>query len=63
MWNVVDREIRTGQSDDLRVTIADRIWPAIGLEPDQAWIDLLAADHGADVEALDYRAIQTAAAR
>ena len=53
-WNAVDQEIRAGQSDDLKVTIADRIWPAISLEPNQAWIDLLAADHGADVEALDY---------
>lgn len=52
-WNAVDQQIRRAQSDDVTVTIADRIWPTIGLEPDQRWIDLLAAEHGADVQTLD----------
>ncbi len=53
-WNVVDHEIRDAQSAEVTVTIADRIWPRVGLVPDQGWIDLLAAEHGADVETLDF---------
>lgn len=52
-WNAVDQQIAQAQSDDVTVAVADRIWPRIGLEPDQAWIDLLAAQHGSSVEALD----------
>ena len=36
------------------MTIADRIWPALDVEPDQEWIDLLASRHGADVVPLDF---------
>ncbi|MEM9748745.1 MAG: serpin family protein, partial [Actinomycetota bacterium] len=53
-WNAIDREIAADQNDQVTVTIADRIWPRIGLEPDQGWIDLLAAQHGADVRPLDF---------
>lgn len=53
-WNAIDQQLRQTGSDDVTVTIADRIWPRIGLRADQAWIDLLAAEHGADVEALDF---------
>jgi serine protease inhibitor len=35
------------------VTITDRIWPRSGIELDQAWEDLLAAEHGTDVVPLD----------
>ncbi len=54
-WNAIDQAIAAAQSDQVTVTIADRIWPAIGVEPDQDWVDLLAAEHGADVVPLDYR--------
>lgn len=53
-WNAIDQQLRQTGSDDVTVTIADRIWPRIGLQPDQAWIDLLATEHGADVETLDF---------
>lgn len=47
-WNAVDLQIRAEDDadPDLRATIADRIWPALGVQPDQAWIDLLATHHG-----------------
>lgn len=53
-WNAIDRSIADSQSDEVTVTIADRIWPRVGIEPDQAWIDLLASYHGADVVPLDF---------
>lgn len=54
-WNGLDRAIATASDaeDEVAVTIADRIWPRIGLEPEQDWVDLLAAEHGATVEVLD----------
>lgn len=53
-WNSLDHAIAAGQSDQVTVTIADRIWPRIGVEPDQDWVDLLAAQHGTEVVPLDY---------
>lgn len=55
-WNALDQSIASAadDQDDVTVTVADRIWPRVGLEPDQEWIDLLASHHGASVEALDY---------
>lgn len=53
-WNSLDHAIAATESDQVTVTIADRIWPHVGIEPDQQWVDLLAAQHGADVVALDY---------
>lgn len=53
-WNSLDHAIAKTQSDEVTVTIADRIWPRVGIEPDQQWVDLLAAQHGADVVPLDY---------
>ncbi|HSJ35738.1 MAG TPA: serpin family protein [Acidimicrobiia bacterium] len=54
-WNALDQQLgqATADQDEMEVTIADRIWPRIGLEPEQDWIDLLAAEHGASVETLD----------
>ena len=60
-WNAIDAAVSTTNGtavalDDSPtpiVTIADRIWPSQDARPDQAWIDLLAAYHGADVEAID----------
>jgi serpin B len=53
-WNSIDQEIAAAQSDQVTVAIADRIWPIVGLQPDQAWVDLLATHHGADVVPLDF---------
>ena len=54
-WNVVGQQIDAAQGEDVTVTMADRIWPALDVEPDQRWVDLLAAEHGADVQKLDLR--------
>lgn len=53
-WNSLDDAITRSQSEQVTVTIADRIWPRVGIEPDQDWVDLLAAQHGTDVVPLDY---------
>lgn len=54
-WNASEQMIADdADSDELTVSIADRIWPRIGLNPEQEWIDLLASHHGATTEALDY---------
>ncbi|MGE0731026.1 MAG: serpin family protein [Acidimicrobiia bacterium] len=55
-WNGLDHAIAAAQSDKVTVTFADRIWPGKGIEPDQGWVDLLAAQHGADVVPLDFAA-------
>ena len=52
-WNSIDQQLAGSQSDQVTLTIADRIWPSLDIRPDQAWIDLLAAQHGADVVPLD----------
>jgi serine protease inhibitor len=40
-WNGLDRAIASASDaeEDVVVTIADRIWPRIGLEPDQDWVE------------------------
>jgi serpin B len=55
-WNAVAQAIAAGAAaaDDVTMTIADRIWPRRDVTPAQDWIDLLAAQHGAQVEALDF---------
>jgi serpin B len=53
-WNSLDHAIAGTQSDQVTVTIADRIWPRVGIEPDQQWVDLLTTQHGAEVVPLDY---------
>lgn len=53
-WNAIDQQIAASQAVDVTVTIADRIWPRLDVRPDQTWIDLLAAEHGADVVPLDF---------
>lgn len=60
-WNALDAALvasaGTAQALDETPTpiveLADRIWPSTTAEPDQAWIDLLATHHGADVETID----------
>ncbi|MEM9714347.1 MAG: serpin family protein, partial [Actinomycetota bacterium] len=60
-WNALDAELRsaagTAEAFDGTPTpvveLAGRIWPTTTAEPDQAWIDLLARFHGADVETID----------
>lgn len=55
-WNTSEQIIAddADSEEELTVSIADRIWPRIGLNPEQEWIDLLASHHGATTEALDY---------
>lgn len=52
-WNAIDQQLAAAQGDDLTITVADRIWPRDDVDPDPAWLDLLAAYHGAGVEPLD----------
>ncbi len=55
-WNAIDQMIAAAAEaeDDVTIAIADRIWPRLDVTPDQAWLDLLASEHGADTEALDF---------
>ncbi len=55
-WNALDQAIAAsaGASDDVDVSLAARVWPRAGLQPDQGWIDLLAAEHGVTLESLDF---------
>lgn len=55
-WNAIDQRIAgaANAEDEITVTMADRIWPRIDVKPDQAWIDLLASEHGATTETLDF---------
>jgi serpin B len=55
-WNATDQMIASAAKaeDEITVAIADRIWPRLDVTPDQAWVDLLAAEHGATTETLDY---------
>lgn len=60
-WNTIDQMIAdaNGASTDINrepspiIAIADRIWPADGVTPDQDWVDLLATHHGSDVSTID----------
>ncbi len=60
-WNTIDAAIQdaSGAARDIEgeptpvITIADRIWPAEGVTPDQGWVDLLATHHGSDVATID----------
>jgi len=52
-WNAIDQRIAASQRKHVTITIADRLWPRIGLTPEQDWLDLLASHHGAGVEPLD----------
>lgn len=55
-WNAIDQAIAAaaGEEEELTVTMADRIWPRVGVDPSQDWIDLLAAYHGTTVQSLDF---------
>ena len=55
-WNASDQMIATDADlqEELTLSIADRIWPRIDVNPDQEWIDLLASHHGASTETLDF---------
>jgi serpin B len=55
-WNAIDQRIGAAADveEEITVTMADRIWPRIDIEPDQTWIDLLASEHGATTETLDF---------
>lgn len=49
-WNVVDQQMSSWPT----LALANRVWPRDDVEPDQAWLDLLSAQHGTDVEALPF---------
>jgi len=53
-WNVIDQQMSA--SPNATVSLANRVWPDIDTEPDPTWLDLLAAEHGSAVEAIDYAA-------
>ncbi len=55
-WNAIDHAIARAaeRHEDLTVTMADRIWPRIDVEPSQDLIDLLAGYHGTTIEPLDF---------
>ena len=55
-WNSIDRMIASDANaqEQINLTIADRTWPDVNLEPAQQWIDLLASHHGATVQPLDF---------
>lgn len=55
-WNAIDQMIDAAadNKDEITITIADRIWPRIDIEPEQGWIDLLVSEHGASTETLDF---------
>lgn len=55
-WNALDQALSgsADSQDEVVLSIADRVWPRSDVEPEQSWIDLLAAEHGASLEALDY---------
>ncbi|MGF1597164.1 MAG: serpin family protein [Acidimicrobiales bacterium] len=60
-WNALDAALvaSEGTAEALDgeptpiVDLAGRLWPSTTAAPDQAWIDLLAAEHGAGVETID----------
>ncbi|MEM7271975.1 MAG: serpin family protein [Actinomycetota bacterium] len=60
-WNALDAmladtngsAIAIDETETPIVTVADRLWPATSAAPDQAWVDLMASHHGADVETID----------
>lgn len=60
-WKALDGAIQASSGTQIAadgtktpvVSVADRLWPAIGTEPDRAWIDRLATHHGATVETID----------
>jgi serpin B len=54
-WNAIDQSIARAveAEDELTVVIADRIWPRLDVQPDQAWVDLLTAEHGVTTQPLD----------
>jgi serpin B len=57
-WNNIDQSIIASDDAEPDVTVhaADRIWPRIDVTPDQQWVDLLAAEHGATTKKLDFAA-------
>lgn len=55
-WNAIDQMIAANaeSQEEITISIADRIWPRLDVTPDQAWLDLLACEHGASSETLDF---------
>src|SRR5690606_1411655 len=55
-WNALDQALASADAsqEDVTLTMADRIWPRLGVTPDQEWVDLLAREHGATSQPLDF---------
>ncbi|NOX31985.1 MAG: serpin family protein [Actinobacteria bacterium] len=45
----------SAERGEIELFLADRIWPDATSSPDQGWVDLLAAEHGASSQVLDLR--------
>lgn len=53
-WSAIAESISMADSEEkVVVTIADRIWPRLDLEPDPEWVDLLASEHATTLQPLD----------
>jgi serpin B len=57
-WNALDQALTAAAAaeDEVNLTIADRIWPRLGVAPEQEWVDLLAREHGSSTVPLDFAA-------
>ncbi len=55
-WKAIDETllVAADAEDEITVTLANRIWPRLGVEPDPAWVDLLRDEHRSEVESLDF---------
>lgn len=53
-WNTLQQAVAADaeEVDELTVTSASSLWPDTSARPDQAWLDLLAAQHGTTVTPL-----------
>ncbi len=55
-WNALDAMLSaSADRGEIELILADRIWPDVTTSPDQGWVDLLAAEHGASSQVLDLR--------
>ena len=60
-WNNLDQSMLASSGTNTALdgtptpilTMADRLWPAVGASPNQGWIDLMSTHHGASVETID----------
>lgn len=55
-WNTLDQALASADAsqEDVTLAMADRMWPRLGVSPDQEWVDLLVAEHGVTTRPLDF---------